>query len=241
MRHLTFVLLAVLVVTLAGSAAAQTGIGLVPSSFNAVTFTGGSNVMLGSCLGGSCTLSGFAMFNSGSMGSYAVGVYTFSTNTSLGNVTYSATANPSVWNLSNGSAVTTFSFAVGADTWMTAHVTWTYVVDSSKPQLNATLSGITINTSAASAAFQALFGNVNTIALDLTLNTMTCSGLTGGNNCTIAGIHNSGGLAQGGNTISSGEEIPEPVPEPTSLALVGSGLFAASVAARNRIKRNRGV
>jgi hypothetical protein len=129
----------------------------------------------------------------------------------------------------NGTA-TTFSMGFTDGDSLSATVHWISINDGSpQPRFNFTLTGITVS---GDAAWTSLFASGNATG-DFTLSPMTCSGVSGP--CTLSDILASGSTgAFGGSNVSSGEILASP--EPGSLLLFGTGLFAFGGFLRRRIR-----
>ncbi len=212
------------------SATAQSQITLANST-QVVTFTATSvttmNIALGSCSGGTftgtCTLSGSAFFP-GDTGSPT---YSFTTTTAAA-FTATKFGTSTVFPITTpGGATSTFSYAGGTDS-LSGTVTWTNANNGSG---NPHFTGIiTVTASSGTAAFTSLFGVGSTPSFDLLLSALTCTGI-GGNPCTLEGIFASG--SGSANAPDSAGQV-QPVPEPGSMLLLGSGLLVAGSFLRRR-------
>lgn len=213
--------------------AANTPINLGAST-QQVTFTAATtpdttvSVQLGSCVGNICTLSGTATDSSSGF----VGTYTFTTDTTGGQVTANYPENGSVYGASMNGATTTFQYTNnnggGTPDSLTGTVVWTAINDGSP---NPTLKGVlTITNVSGPSAFTSLFAGITTVQIDFTLSSMPCgSGDT--SNCTLTEMFTTGNGATNGETISAGQIV---TPEPGTLALFGSGLLTLGGFLRRR-------
>jgi len=199
-----------------GSALAQTQISLGGSTQNVTLVTngsGGATVTLGSCSGGTCTLSGTA-FGTGALssGPAAYSITTASTNS----ITMSW--NGSIWNVSQSDPIYFCYGGSGSCDGSLLTGTLTLGTFGQAGQTGTFNTQLTGNLAITGGSLASLFPN-NLGMLSFTVDLPNATDLS-----TSEG--------QFAGSISSGEL--KPTPEPATLGLLGSGLMLLGGAIRRR-------
>jgi hypothetical protein len=178
----------------------------IGSSGSAITFTGNGAGSVGVSTSG---LSGNAFFDSDALGTYALGATSF-------------TAGPQSSSLfPAGANSESFSFTGGDGDSLTGTIHWTVIQDNTpQPKFFGLL---TIGTRSGDAAFTSNFSGP-TANIDFITNALS----SGGTLDQLALTTNSATA-----TVSAGEV--NPVPEPGTLALFGSGLVALGGLIRRKL------
>jgi hypothetical protein len=223
MRRFVKVLLATVstLILLATVATAQTQITLGASTNGTIDFSGAGQTQMsfvGSCGQSNC-IQGDAYFGS-KVGNFDMWI-------TGNNPLISATSDPNVFAVNMNGGALNFSFDFGKNSSITGTIQLTMVKDGTDaPQFLGTLT-----VSSSSGIFAALWKAGNVVPLDFTVSLP----------CGSAHIDQvvAGSAASTSGTFSSGEVLSTPVsaPEPTSIALIGSGLLAIGGVLRRRFRR----
>jgi len=132
------------------------------------------------------------------------------------------TASPDVFAVNMNGGTMNFSFSIGSDSLAGTIQLTTLKDGTANPQVIGTLT-----VSSATGLFAALWKAGNVVPLDMTIYL--------GNNPFVGGVVTSGNGSSTSGVISSGEIVS--APEPTSIALIGSGLLAIGTVLKRRLRR----
>jgi len=207
-----------LLVVLGAAATAQTQITVGASTSGSVQFSGAGQTQLalvGSCGQASC-VQGYGYLGA-QVGTYDMWI-------TGNNPLLSATSNPNIFAVNMNGGTLNFSFAIGQSS-ITGAIQLTTLKDGTNaPQF---LGSLTVLNS--SGVFASLWKAGNVVPLDLTVSLPQGSALV---DQVVAGT---AGSTSG--TLSSGEILAVTAPEPTSIALIGSGLLAIGGVLKRRLRR----
>jgi hypothetical protein len=207
-----------LLVALGAVAAAQTQITIGASTSGTIQFSGAGQTqvaLVGSCGQTNCVQGyGYLAAQAGTYDMWITG----------NNPLVSATANPSVYAVNMNGGTLNFSFAIGQSSF-TGTIQLTTLKDGTiAPQF---LGSLTVLNS--SGIFASLWSAGNVVPLDFTVTLPQGSALV---DQVVAGT---AGSTSG--TLSSGEILAVTAPEPTSIALIGSGLLAVGGVLKRRMRK----
>lgn len=132
------------------------------------------------------------------------------------------TSSPDVFAVNMNGGTMNFAFSIGSAK-LDGTIQLTTLKDgTANPQVIGTLT-----VSSATGLFAALWKAGNIVPLDMTIYL--------GNNPFVGGVITSGNGSGTSGVISSGEIVS--APEPTSIALIGSGLLAVGTMLKRRLRR----
>jgi len=212
---------ATLMILLAVAATAQTQITIGEGTSGSVDFTsvggGGAQIsFVGSCGMANC-VTGDAYLGSSS-GQYAMWI-------TGNNPLLSATSDPNIFAVNMNGGTLNFGFSTGGSNYITGTIQLTMLKDGTNaPQFLGTFTVTNSN-----GVFASLWKAGNVIPLDMTISLRQGSALV---DQVVAGLasHTSG-------NVSSGEILNVTAPEPTSIALIGSGLLTIGGFLKRRLRR----